>query len=172
MTKNLQELIDDRIKNKNNLRTYYRGEAFFRLADTFLLLRKQRGLTQAKLASLAGTTQTVISRFENASVKPSLETIIKLAEAMDATVDIQLISFDKIREKDNSARESDCQQLSQEKQGVLKGISLFDVDLDNDEQKQNWVDAKPFASSHPNLNISPKSSLRLASRKRILEYAK
>ncbi|MBT3713014.1 MAG: helix-turn-helix transcriptional regulator [Anaerolineae bacterium] len=167
MSKNIQELIDNKIKNK----AYYRDEAFFRLADAFLLLRKQRGITQTELAKLAGTTQTVVSRLENASVKPSLETIVKLAEAMDAVVDVQLIHFDKIRKKSSGEFENICEQLSQEKQGVLKGISLFDIDKSNEEQNKNWVDMKLFTLNHPNLNISSKPPLSPTGRKKILEYA-
>ena len=161
--KDIQELINEKFKNENFLREYYKTATFFRLADDFLLLRKQKGLTQTELANLAGTTQTVISRLENASVKPSLETIIKIAEAMDSIVDVHLVSFDEVRRKNNQEK-----PLRKNKQSALKGIGLFEAE---EFESKKWVDVKPFALSHPSLNISSKSSLTPSGRKKILEYA-
>ncbi|RLD03499.1 MAG: hypothetical protein DRI32_07270 [Chloroflexi bacterium] len=161
--KDVQELINEKFKNEKFLREYYKTATFFRLADDFLLLRKQKGLTQTELANLAGTTQTVISRLENASVKPSLETIIKIAEAMDSIVDVHLVSFDEVRRKNNQEK-----PIKADKRRALKGISLFGAEKYEGEK---WVDVKHFAVNHPSLDVSSKPSLTPSSRKKILEYA-
>jgi transcriptional regulator with XRE-family HTH domain len=44
--------------------------------------RKRRGLSQARLAIRAGTTQSVISRIEQDRVSPSVETVEKLLQLM------------------------------------------------------------------------------------------
>ena len=104
-TKDFNWLIQQKFKDPAFLREYYREAPFYRLADQLLLLRKKRGLTQGELAQRAGTTQAVISRLENASVRPSLETIVKIAQALDAAVDVRVFPFEALHE-DNDLESS------------------------------------------------------------------
>lgn len=50
-------------------------------------LRKKRGLTQERLAELADVTNNFISHIETCRSIPSLETVVKLCSALDATPD-------------------------------------------------------------------------------------
>ena len=86
--------LQEQMQDDDFARQYYREATFFRLADQFILLRKQRGLTQRELAEKAGTTQAVVSRLENVSVRPSLENVVKLAEALDAVIEVHLIPIE------------------------------------------------------------------------------
>ncbi len=52
--------------------------------------RQRAGLTQADLAPRVGSTQSAISRLENGRVRPSLETIERLAKACGATLELRL----------------------------------------------------------------------------------
>ena len=52
--------------------------------------RQRAGLTQADLAQRVRTTQSAISRLENGRVRPSLETIERLAKACGATLELRL----------------------------------------------------------------------------------
>lgn len=45
-------------------------------------LRTEAGLTQAELAARMGTTQSAIARMEGGGVRPTLETLEKLAHAV------------------------------------------------------------------------------------------
>jgi len=85
------QFLQEQMQNDGFARQYYRDATFFRLADQFILLRKMRGLTQRELAEKAGTTQAVVSRLENVSVRPSL---VKLAEALDAVIEVHLIPLE------------------------------------------------------------------------------
>jgi transcriptional regulator with XRE-family HTH domain len=85
-----QQIIEEQLANPAVAREYYRIMPYYHLADQILLLRKQRGMTQQELAEKAGTTQAVVSRIESTSVRPSLETAIRLAEALGAVVDLHL----------------------------------------------------------------------------------
>lgn len=46
-------------------------------------LRQERGLSQESLSSMAGLDRTYISMLERGKRKPSLETIEKIAKALD-----------------------------------------------------------------------------------------
>jgi DNA-binding XRE family transcriptional regulator len=55
-------------------------------------LRILRGLTQAQLAEKVGTRQPSIARLENGSSTPSISFLNKIAEALNAKVEIRLIA--------------------------------------------------------------------------------
>jgi transcriptional regulator with XRE-family HTH domain len=67
------------------------------VADQIILLRDKKKISQSKLAELAGTTQTVISRIENGSVNPSIDTIQRIADALDSYVKVNIISYADLR---------------------------------------------------------------------------
>lgn len=56
--------------------------------------RTELGLTQADLASRAGLTQAKISRIEGSDTVPTLPLLAKLADALDATLNIALDADD------------------------------------------------------------------------------
>lgn len=60
------------------------------LQSQILELRLEKGLSQEELAKKAGTKQTVISRVERGVNQPSIETIKKIANALDRKVKIKL----------------------------------------------------------------------------------
>jgi len=93
------QFLQEQMQDDNFLRQYYRDATFHRLSDQFILLRKKRGLTQKDLAEKANTTQAVVSRLENVSVRPSLDNVVKLAEALDAIVEVRLVPLEEVRKK-------------------------------------------------------------------------
>jgi transcriptional regulator with XRE-family HTH domain len=162
--KNLASLLAEKLKDKDFEKQYHRNETFFRLADELLLLRKKRGITQKELAEKMGTTQAVISRLENATVKPSMETIIKVAEALGAVVDTRLIPLEEIKKE----VEEDEQVVSQKQQDALQGIIYFHAEK-SEEGTANWIDAEKFSSI---LSISGKPSLApISATKKVRELA-
>ncbi|MFR9751323.1 helix-turn-helix domain-containing protein [Nocardia sp. 004] len=56
--------------------------------------RTELGLTQADLAARAGLTQAKISRIEGADTVPTLPLLTKLADALDATLNIAIDAED------------------------------------------------------------------------------
>jgi transcriptional regulator with XRE-family HTH domain len=60
-------------------------------ADQVARLRIERGLTQEELAERAGTQQPSIARLESGRRDPSLRLLRRVAEALDARVEIRLI---------------------------------------------------------------------------------
>lgn len=51
------------------------------------LLRKDRGVTQKEIASSVGVSEVSYQRFEYGTVRPSLETLIALADYFEVSLD-------------------------------------------------------------------------------------
>jgi ribosome-binding protein aMBF1 (putative translation factor) len=64
-----------------------------KVAEMILAAREKSGLTQADLAKLVGTTQSVISRLEDADYDGhSLSMLRRIAEAMNHRVEVRLVA--------------------------------------------------------------------------------
>ena len=51
------------------------------------ILRTSKGLSQQKLADAIGTSQQAINRYENQNIQPDIDTLIKLADYFETTID-------------------------------------------------------------------------------------
>jgi transcriptional regulator with XRE-family HTH domain len=134
--KSLKSRIAEKFKDEAFEKNYHRNVALYRLADEVLLLRRQRGLTQKELAAKVGTTQAVISRLESASVKPSFETILKIAAALDAALNVQLLPIETTRRREAEG------EAETEKVDPLKGIVYFDFTKLPVENELSWISPK------------------------------
>lgn len=65
-------------------------EPEYRLASALIRLRLAKGLTQEQLAKLLNTKQESIARLESGGSLPSLSTVKKVADALDAELQINL----------------------------------------------------------------------------------
>ncbi len=65
-------------------------EPEYKLAAAMIRLRLAKGLTQAQLAELLNTKQESIARLESGSPLPSLSTVKKVADVLDAELEISL----------------------------------------------------------------------------------
>lgn len=70
-------------------------EPEYQLAAAMIRLRLSKGLTQEELAKLLNTKQASIARLESGSSLPSLSMVKKVADALDAEVEIKLQPRDK-----------------------------------------------------------------------------
>ncbi len=66
-----------------------------RIIDQYIVLRKAKGLSQEKIANITGIARTNIVRIESKKNVPTIEVLVKLADAIDMELDI---SFVKKRE--------------------------------------------------------------------------
>ena len=71
-------------------REYEALEPEYKLASALIRLRLAKGLTQEQLAQLLNTKQESIARLGSGGSLPSLSTVRKVAEALDAEVEINL----------------------------------------------------------------------------------
>jgi len=65
-------------------------EPEYKLASALIRLRLSKGLTQEQLAKLLNTKQESIARLESGGSLPSLSTVKKVANALDAELEINL----------------------------------------------------------------------------------
>jgi transcriptional regulator with XRE-family HTH domain len=66
------------------------GWLFAQIAGQVADRRKERGLSQADLAELVGTTQSAIARLESGR-PPRIDTLLRIANALDADLHIELL---------------------------------------------------------------------------------
>jgi len=67
------------------------GWLFAQIAGQVVDRRKERGLSQADLAELVGTTQSAIARLESGGRPPRIDTLLRIANALDADLHIELL---------------------------------------------------------------------------------
>jgi predicted transcriptional regulator len=66
------------------------GWFFTRIAEQVGEQRRARNLSQAEVADLTGTTQSAIARLEAGGRPPRIDTLLRIAEALDCELIVQL----------------------------------------------------------------------------------
>ena len=66
------------------------GWFFAQVAEQVIKERKALGLSQKELAELTGTTQSAIARLESGGRPPRIDTLLRIAEALDCELIVQL----------------------------------------------------------------------------------
>lgn len=66
------------------------GWFFARIAERVAEQRRARDLSQAELAELTGTTQSAIARLESGGRPPRIDTLLRIAEALDCELILEL----------------------------------------------------------------------------------
>jgi ribosome-binding protein aMBF1 (putative translation factor) len=66
------------------------GWLFAQIADRVAERRKELGLSQAELAQLVDTTQSAIARLESGGRPPRIDTLLRIANALDCELVVEL----------------------------------------------------------------------------------
>jgi len=66
------------------------GWFFARIAEQVADRRRALGLSQQELAELTGTTQSAIARLESGGRPPRIDTLLRIANALDAELMVEL----------------------------------------------------------------------------------
>lgn len=61
------------------------------IIDQYIAIRKEKGLSQEKIAKMTGIARTNIVRIESKRNVPTIEILAKLAEAIDMEVEIKFV---------------------------------------------------------------------------------
>jgi ribosome-binding protein aMBF1 (putative translation factor) len=89
-SKNWSNVKDRRSLSAEGQRAYREASLAIQVADQVRNLRLALGLSQEDLARRVGTTQPMIARLEAGGRPPSLRTLERLAEALDADLTVHL----------------------------------------------------------------------------------
>jgi ribosome-binding protein aMBF1 (putative translation factor) len=79
-----RERIRERISHAED------GWFFAQIADRVAERRKELGLSQAELAHAVSTTQSAIARLESGGRPPRIDTLLRIAEALDCDLQVEL----------------------------------------------------------------------------------
>ena len=90
MTTNWTDIKASRAGSDERRHGYERAGRAIRLAYEIRALREKKGLSQRQLAELVGTTQSAIARLEGGRISPSLPTLDRIANALDAELTVTL----------------------------------------------------------------------------------
>ena len=85
-------------------------------------IRKEKGLTMKQLGAIVGVTEAAISQYETGKREADFETLLKISEALDCTVDYLLGR--EIQKEKPGVNEDD--ELSEKKKLVINKIKNMD----------------------------------------------
>jgi transcriptional regulator with XRE-family HTH domain len=75
---------------QERIRTADRGWFFAAIAQDVSDRRQELGLSQRELAELVGTTQSAIARLERGGRPPRIDTLLRIADALDCDLTVEL----------------------------------------------------------------------------------
>jgi transcriptional regulator with XRE-family HTH domain len=84
VSKGALERLQERIRNAD------RGWFFAAIADQVLERRQELGLSQRELAELVGTTQSAVARLERGGRPPRIDTLLRIADALECDLVVRL----------------------------------------------------------------------------------
>lgn len=81
MKNDFQRTLEKSLKNPAFKKLWEEDELTYQIISEIISLRAECGLTQKQLSEIAGIRQSNLSRIERGKCLPTLETLMKLAEA-------------------------------------------------------------------------------------------
>lgn len=97
------------------------------LHDNMLLIRKKKGISQADLGKMIGTSGDVVGRYERGAITPSVDVVSKIADALEVSVDYLLGKTDMELDKQALKRLEDISKLPEDNKKFV--LNLIDMAL-------------------------------------------
>lgn len=89
-------------------------------------LRKQKGFSQAELGKRINTSGDIIGRYERNEVKPSIEVIVRMADALEVSIDFLVGKSDVKLDTDTLNRIKEVSKLPEgERLQILRVIDAL-----------------------------------------------
>ena len=85
------ELTNPLDRLRERIATGDRGWFFAAIADKVADRRIAMNMSQRELAELCGTTQSAIARLERGGRPPRIDTLLRIAEALDCDLQVELV---------------------------------------------------------------------------------
>ncbi|HEY8029178.1 MAG TPA: helix-turn-helix transcriptional regulator [Gaiellaceae bacterium] len=89
--RNRTELTRPLDRLRERIATGDRGWFFAAIADKVAARRIAMNMSQRELAELCGTTQSAIARLERGGRPPRIDTLLRIAEALDCDLQVELV---------------------------------------------------------------------------------
>jgi len=105
--------------------------------DNIMLIRKKKGFSQADLGKLIGTSGDVIGRYERGDIKPSIEVVQKIADALEVSIDYLVGKTSILLDKQTIDRIENIAQLPEEKRSYI--FELIDMCLRDFKAKRAYA---------------------------------
>lgn len=102
-----------------------------------MLLRKKKGLSQAELGKLIGTSGDVIGRYERGDISPPIEVVAKIADALEVSVDYLIGKTKMELDKETMRRLEDISTLSQDNKSFV--LNMIDMALRDFKTKKAYA---------------------------------
>lgn len=85
-----EEMKADMLKDEEFKMEYEKLRPRYETIGQIIKARKEQNITQAELAKRVGTQKSNISRLESGNYNPTLDLLIKIAEALGKSLNVQL----------------------------------------------------------------------------------
>jgi transcriptional regulator with XRE-family HTH domain len=117
-----------------------RNSFMLKIGTTIRAHRLQKGLSQGDIEKRTGLLRCYLSRVENGHTVPSLDTLSKIARALDLPI-TQFFAEDSVD------RQTKLQKLSDEELRFLNQIRRYSSNLNESDRKLLLAMVKKFANS-------------------------
>ncbi len=97
------------------------------IGEHIMLLRKQKGLSQAELGKVIGTSGDVIGRYERDVITPSIDVIVNIADALEVSIDFLVGKTKMVLDKQAVKRLEDISKLPDDNKNFV--LNLIDMAL-------------------------------------------
>lgn len=97
------------------------------LGENMMLTRKKKGLSQADLGRMIGTSGDVIGRYERGDITPSIEVVSKISDALEVSIDYLIGKTKMELDKQALKRLEDISLLPEENKKFV--LNLIDMAL-------------------------------------------
>lgn len=139
-----------KLKNKKFRHAYLKEHIRIGIASQIRILRNKSNMSQSQLAEIIGTKQSVVSRLEDPdSGAVNLNTLLKVAEALDVSLIVKFASFSKfiIENQDISPKALSVSNFAEDLESIKMQANLVVSDIImsmsptsvNSEITPNWT---------------------------------
>lgn len=143
---NINLNVASRLEVKEFRKEWFRSELEFSVPNQFRALRENRMLTQNDLATSTSMKQSAISRFESSTeAKWKLETLLTIADALDARLTIELEPAELVLEKIKRLE----LKTSSQRASVLDQVS--GTNLNTNKSSAQSIEPDSYTSKSPNI---------------------
>jgi len=96
------------------------------LGANITAIRKKKGISQSELGKAVGTSEDIIGRYERDEVKPSIEVVIRIADALGVSIDFLVGKTSVELDTKTLNRIQDIQKLEEkDKDNIFELIDAF-----------------------------------------------